>query len=324
MAEYGIFLAKWLTVILGLLFLLLGVLLILAKNKLSGEGRLKIENLNEHYEALEEALSQAVLSKKENKKRLKAKKEKEKTTHETQARMFVLDFVGDMRASSLPALREAVTALLSFAKPTDEIVLRLESPGGLVHAYGLAASQLDRIRQRGIPLTVCVDKVAASGGYLMACVADKIVAAPFAVIGSIGVLAQLPNFHRFLKKRDIDFEQVTAGKFKRTLTVFGENTEADREKMKEELELVHESFKSYITEHRKGVPIDEVATGEHWLAAQAKSLNLVDELMTSDDYLMNQRERCAIYQIKSEEKKPLISRIIEKMLMHWELSGWKL
>ena len=109
-------------------------------------------------------------------------------------------------------------------------------------AYGLAASQMQRIRDKKLKLTVCVDKVAASGGYMMAVVADKIIAAPFAVLGSIGVLAQVPNFHRLLKKHDVDFEMLTAGKYKRTLTMFGENTDKGREKFQEDIEDTHVLF----------------------------------------------------------------------------------
>jgi serine protease SohB len=137
----------------------------------------------------------------------------------------VLDFKGSMDAHEVGALREEITAVLTLVKPEDQVVLRLESPGGVVHGYGLAASQLQRLRDKQVPLTVAVDKVAASGGYMMACVADKIVAAPFSIIGSIGVVAQIPNFNRFLKSKEIDIELHTAGQFKRTLTLLGENTE---------------------------------------------------------------------------------------------------
>jgi serine protease SohB len=179
----------------------------------------------------------------------------------------------------------------------------------MVHAYGLAAAQLARIRQRGIPLIVTVDKVAASGGYLMACIADKIFAAPFAIIGSIGVIVQLPNFHRLLKEKNIDFEQLTAGNYKRTLTLFGENTEAGREKLHQEIEEVHHLFKQLIHENRPQLDIEKVATGEHWLAKQAIEFKLVDELRTSDDYLLEQSNTANLFEVRYEVKKSFIEKL---------------
>jgi serine protease SohB len=207
-------------------------------------------------------------------------------------------------------LREEITTVLMVAHTTDEVLLRLESSGGLVHAYGLAASQLARLRDRNIPLTVSVDKVAASGGYLMACVADRILAAPFAVVGSIGVIAQIPNFNRFLKKHDVDFEQATAGEFKRTVTMFGETTDKGREKLKEEVEEIHELFKDFIKEQRPVLDLEQIATGEHWLGKRAHELKLVDELRTSDDYLVNLAGESDIYEIRYLVKQKLVDRVI--------------
>ena len=195
----------------------------------------------------------------------------------------------------------------------DEVVVRLESGGGVVHGYGLAASQLQRIREQKIPLTVAVDKVAASGGYLMACVADQIIAAPFAIIGSIGVLAQLPNLHRLLKKHEIDFEQIYAGEYKRTLTLFGENTDKAREKMREELEETHGLFKDYVKVQRPDLDIEKVATGEHWLATRALELGLVDRLQTSDDYLMAARRDAQLILLSYTERKKLLDRLASLM-----------
>ena len=188
-----------------------------------------------------------------------------------QQRVFVLNFDGDWKASAVNLFREEITAILCVAKPQDEVVVRLESSGGVVHGYGLAASELQRIKDHHIPLTIAVDKVAASGGYMMACVADKILAAPFAIIGSIGVLAQLPNFHRFLKKHDVDFEQITAGQYKRTLSLFGENTSDGRKKFQTEINEAHQLFKQFITEHRPQIDIDKLATGEYWFGQKPKN-----------------------------------------------------
>src|SRR5699024_4687864 len=160
----------------------------------------------------------------ENKARLKARKKTRKAEKKAakaghqhvKPRLFVLNFDGDVRATGVRDLREEISAVLQVARKEDEVLLRLESPGGVVNGYGLAASQLTRVRQHGIKLTIAVDKVAASGGYMMACVGDRIVAAPFAIVGSIGVVGQVPNFNRWLKERDVDFEMHTAGNYKRT------------------------------------------------------------------------------------------------------------
>ena len=222
--------------------------------------------------------------------------------------MFVLDFDGDIRASAVSHLRQEITALLTIANKDDEIMVRLTSPGGMIPHYGLAASQLQRIRQREIPLTIAVDKVAASGGYMMACVANKIIAAPFAIIGSIGVLAQIPNFHRLLEKHHVEFEQLTAGEYKRTLTMFGKNTKEARGKMQEELEETHELFKDFITQNRNQIDIHQVATGEHWFASKAKEFNLIDDLQTSDDYLLQASNHRDVYHLSYHKHKSLAKR----------------
>lgn len=217
----------------------------------------------------------------------------------------MLDFHGDIRASAVASLREEISAVLMAAGPGDEVLLRLESPGGMVNAYGLAASQLLRLREKGIPLTVAVDKVAASGGYLMAVVADRIIAAPFAVLGSIGVVAQIPNFHRWLRDRRIDFELFTAGEFKRTVTVFGENTEQGREKLREEIADTHQLFQDFVKRFRPQLDMARVATGEPWYGTHAMEMGLVDALATSDSYLMDAAQRARIYAVSYKRKKTL-------------------
>lgn len=239
-------------------------------------------------------------------------------------RVFVLDFHGDIKASACDNLREEISAVLSLATSADEVVVKLESGGGMVHSYGLAASQLARISNKKIPLTVCVDKVAASGGYMMACVADKIIAAPFAVLGSIGVIAQLPNFHKLLKKNNIDYEMFTAGEYKRTVTMFGENTDKGREKFKEDLEDTHVLFKEFVSEHRPQVDIAKVATGEVWFGRRAMEVNLVDSLYTSDEYLLAQAENADIYEVSYSFKKSLPEKLglaaqgaVDRLLLTW-------
>lgn len=272
---------------------------------------LKVMHLNESQKQHREDLVEAtqgkaalkLLKKGLAKKAKQALKAKNKSKNKTpSAQVFVLDFDGDMKASAVKHLREEISTLISTANKGDEVVIRLESPGGIVHGYGLAAAQLVRLRDAGLKLTVCVDKVAASGGYMMACVADKIVAAPFAVVGSIGVVSQLPNFHKWLKNHDVDYEQFTAGDYKRTVTVFGENDDEDRAKYQQELEQTHELFKHFVNRYRSMLDLDKVATGEHWYGEDALHLNLVDSLQTSDSYILELMEDYEVYALHSRQK----------------------
>lgn len=325
LANYGLFLAKALTIVGAIVLVIAAVGAVAGRNKKdSGDGYIDIHSMNETLEDMEDALKEAVLDKdqykqmhKEEQKREKAEAKARKKALKKGAaveeperkRVFVLDFDGDIKASELEPLREEITAVLTVATEKDEVVVRLESPGGMVHSYGLASSQLERIKSHGVPMTVCVDKVAASGGYMMACLADKIVAAPFSVLGSIGVVAQLPNFHRLLKKHDIDYEVLTAGEYKRTLTVLGENTEKGREKFVEDLEDTHSLFKEFVGEFRPQVDLEKVATGEVWFGRRALDVNLIDEISTSDEYLMKACSEADVFVVRYEFKKTLQERI---------------
>ncbi len=221
-------------------------------------------------------------------------------------KIYVLDFKGDTAASAVEQLREEITLILATAKAgRDRVVVRLESPGGMVHGYGLAAAQLVRLRDAGFHLTICVDKVAASGGYMMACIGSEIVSAPFAILGSIGVVAQVPNFNRLLKEKNIDFEMYTAGQYKRTVTMFGENTEEGKAKFEEELQQTHVLFKHFVEKYRPQLNVEKVATGEHWYGQDALDLNLVDKLQTSDEYLLSLLPQHDIYVIQTRKKPTL-------------------
>lgn len=327
--QYGLFLAKVVTLVVSLV-VVIGVAIGLGNRtrKQHAEGELEIEQLNDTLEQMGDALQVATLSpasrKLWQKDKKKTSKEKKKSSSDNRQKVYLLEFKGDLRASAVSSLRQEITAVLTQAAPEDEVVVRLESAGGMVHSYGLAASQLDRIRERGIPLTVCVDKVAASGGYMMACVADKILAAPFAMIGSIGVVAQLPNFHRLLKKHDVDVELHTAGDYKRTLTMFGENTEEGREKFIEDLEEIHEIFKDFVKDHRQAVDINEISTGKVWLGSHALDRGLVDELKTSDTYLVEKSSEADIYRVKFVYHKSLPEKLgmaaenrADSLLIRW-------
>lgn len=317
--QYGLFLAKTLTWIVAIVAVVALIANVVRESRGQVGERLEVKHLNERYKDMAEVLNLDLLDEADHKaleKQRKADAKAEKKAAKRgeapppKPRLFVLDFEGDIEASQVGALREEVSALLQVAKPDDAVLVRLDSGGGIVHSYGLAASQLKRIRDRGFRLIVSIDKVAASGGYMMACVADEIVAAPFAVVGSIGVVAQMPNFHRLLDKNAIDVELHTAGEYKRTLTMFGENTDAARAKFKQELDEIHTLFKSFVSDNRKQLAIDRVATGEHWYGTQALELGLVDRLQTSDDLLLDAVKEREVYEIHFRVKRGLREQLI--------------
>lgn len=306
--QYGLFLAKAITIVLAVVIAVAAVLALSRRER--GAARLEVKNLNKKYELMANIVRRELLPKKAFKQTMKAQKKRKKAADkqagpEGRRKVFVVNFRGDIRATAVTSLREEITAILSLARPEDEVLLRLENAGGAVHDHGLAAAQLMRIKHNQIPLTVAVDKVAASGGYMMACVADRIIAAPFAVIGSIGVLAQLPNFHRWLENHGVDFEQFKAGEFKRTVTLFGKNTDEDRAKFKEDIEDVHALFKEFVAENREGLDVARVSTGEHWYGRRALDLKLVDELTTSDDYLLAASRDADLYEVKYTARRGL-------------------
>lgn len=314
LAQYGLFLAKAVTVVItvgAIVFIILG-----ARRRSGGDHELEVEKLNDRYRELADSLRRAVLSKnawrKESKRVAKEQKARDKAANkagETRRRVFVIDFRGDIKATAVASLREEVNAIVSVATPRDEVVLRLENFGGIVHEHGLAASQLVRIKDHGIPMTAIVDRAAASGGYMMACIANRIVAAPFAVVGSIGVLAQIPNFNRALTDRGVEFEQVTAGKYKRTVTMFGRTTDDDRAKLREELEEIHTLFKQLVAQHRPQLDIEAVATGEHWYGTRARELHLVDDIGSSDDFLLKAVTDADVYRVSYRARHTLQERL---------------
>lgn len=325
-AEYGLFLLKSATVVVAIVIV---TTVIAAVSRRSSQEGLEVESLNRKYKAAAHTLRQALLGKSEKKKderREKKRLKAESKSASPRPRSFVIDFKGDLKATAVAHLREEVSAILDVAVPGDEVIVRLENYGGVVHEHGLAASQLVRIRNAGIPLLVCVDKVAASGGYLMACVASRIYAAPFAILGSIGVLAQIPNFNRMLDSHGVTFEQITAGKYKRTVTMFGENTDEDRAKLKEELEDVHALFKNAVATYRQTLDLDTVATGEHWYGARALELKLADELKTSDELLHGLAAERDLYRVHYRIKQPLQKRLmssIDSLLARVTAARWQ-
>jgi serine protease SohB len=325
-ADYGLFLLKTLTIVIAVIAVIVAAAA--AQRRATHEG-LEVEDLNKKYRKLSDGLRDAVSSKEQQKKAAKERKAEAKAKAKqgsSRPRSFVIDFKGDLKASAVGSLREEVSAVLDVATPDDEIILRLENHGGIVHEHGLAASQLARIRDREIPLVVCVDKVAASGGYLMACVGSQVYAAPFAILGSIGVLAQIPNFNRMLDSHGVDFEQVTAGQYKRTVTMFGKNTDEDRAKLKAELEDVHALFKDAVAKYRPALDLDKVATGEHWYGTRALDLGLADELKTSDEVLAERATDRDLFHVTYKIKQPLQKRLmsnVESAIERADAAGWR-
>ncbi len=340
--QYGLFLAKAVTVVVAILVVIASIVASGHKGKHGNRGTINVSKLNDKYTEVADLLKEIIFDEEEfkafekaEKKKHKDEKAEQKKKHKKQQsaeqeaedrkkRIYVVEFDGDIEASQVAGLREEITAILTLATVKDEVVVKLESPGGMVHGYGLAASQLARITAKQIPLTACVDMVAASGGYMMACVANRIIAAPFAVMGSIGVMAAIPNVHRVLKKFDVDYDIMTAGEFKRTVSTFGENTEKGKKKFQEDLEDTHELFKKFVKENRPVVDIEKVATGEVWYGQQALDEHLVDEIQTSDDYLTSLAADADIYEVKYEIKKPLHEKLgiaaqtaLEKTLLSW-------
>lgn len=339
---YGLFLAKVVTIVIAIVVLAIFVFGV-GMRRQGGRGELKITDLGENYRGRQRQMQQVKMNDSEHKAWLKAFKKQQKVkvkTEKTGAKtgqtsvkkpcLYVLDFKGSMDAREVSSLREEISAILAVADQQDEVLLRLESPGGVVHGYGLAASQLTRLKEKNIPLTIAVDKVAASGGYMMACIATKIVAAPFSIIGSIGVVAQVPNIHRLLKKHDVDVELHTAGEYKRTLTMLGENTEQGRQKFVENLNETHELFKQFVHQNRPSLDIDAVATGEYWYGSQALEKGLVDQIGVSDDIIIAAVDTKEIVGIRYAQSKKMLERFtsnvsenVDKLLLRWWQRGQK-
>lgn len=316
LVEFFLFFAKTLIVLVAIVIPILLLTGIAARQRLHQKEHLEVSHMNRRYQSMSNTIKSAQLPKKQFKEKIKRqKKQRKKQGKQSQPQenseknIYVLEFEGDTEASAIDELREEITAVLTVATPDDEVVVKVESRGGVVHGYGLAASQLKRVTDKEIALTVAVDKVAASGGYLMACVADKIIAAPFAVIGSVGVVAQVPNFHRVLEKHDIDYQEYSAGEYKRTVGMFTEPTAKGKAKFSQQIEDVHTLFKDFVKSNRPQLEVDEIATGEHWYGSRAIDLKLVDEITTSDDYLLDLSKSAEIYEVTFVQKTPLAERL---------------
>ena len=306
--QFFLFAGEGLTVLFVIAAVLILIAVLVARGNAQHE--MEIERLHVKFRKLRNLLEAKAFTPKGMKALLKERKKRAAADkHAEKKRVFVLDFKGDIKASAVDTFRDEISAILQVAKEGDEVMVRVESPGGMVHGYGLAAAQLLRLREKKVPLTVCVDKVAASGGYMMACTADKIVAAPFAIVGSVGVVAQVPNFHRLLRKHDVEYKEYTAGEFKRTVSVFGEITAKGEEKFREQLEATHVLFKSFVQKYRPRLDVDKIATGEYWYGEQALGLGLVDAIQTSDEWLLERLDTHLLLHLKMHKKQPLTEKL---------------
>ncbi len=336
MIEIGVFAAQALVVVLALGILIVLIAVLVARAQMKPD--LEMEPLHKKHKHIHEYLESMTLEtkgqRKKFKKRLKTeakleskedKRSKEdKHAKEEKPKLFVIDFKGDKEAHQVDSLREEINAVLQIAKAPDEVLVKVESPGGTVHGYGLAAAQLLRLREKNLKLIVAVDKVAASGGYLMASTAQEIISSPFAIIGSIGVVASVPNFHRRLKNWDIDYKEYTSGEFKRTVSVLGEITPPGEKKFVDQLEAIHQQFKDFVKNGRPQVDIQKIATGEYWFGEQAFKLGLVDRIQTSDSYLLSVFEKnWAVYSLKHTSKLPFLQRISEAFSLSLEKAGMR-
>lgn len=324
-SEIGVFTIK--TLVLFLFFAGLFVVIAVLALKSQMKSSLEIEKLNEKMMDYEDSFKSLLLDKnelKDERKKAKKAKKESKDKSSSKSRLFVVDFKGDIKASQVENLREEITAILTTASDKDEVLVCVESPGGIVNNYGLAASELARVREHNIPLTVSVDKVAASGGYLMACTAHKILCAPFGIVGSIGVVAQVPNFNRLLKKHDVEYKEYTAGDYKRTVSLFGEITPKGEEKFREQLEQTHQLFKSFVARYRPQLDVQKVGTGEYWFGEQCLELKLIDQIKTSDDYILEAAKNRTVLKVKFEKKQPISEKISHMLSASIEMAFEKL
>lgn len=275
--------------------LIVGLIAKSAKDKITHTGKIKVLKLSERLAQFHKSVDESLLSPTDFDTKWKGVKPASKPK-----KLFVLDFNGGIEADEVKCLREEITTIITTGCNADEVLIRLQSGGGTVDGYGLVASQIDRLKKAGLKVTVSVDRVAASGGYMGAVVADKIIAAPFSYIGSIGVIGQVPNIHKLLKEKGIEIEQHTAGQYKRTLTTVGETTDEGREKFKADLQRMHEHFKDHILKYRPDIEIEKVATGEVWNGSDALELGLIDDIKVSDDFIGEMWNEFEVLELKYE------------------------
>ena len=159
---------------------------------------------------------------------------------------------------------------------------------------------------------------------MMAVVADRIVASRLAVIGSIGVVGQVPNVHRLLKRFDIDVLEMTAGTNKRPVSLIGPLTDQGIETFKKQLSDTHRLFRDHVHRFRPQLDIEAVSNGDIWHGVDALTHGLIDEIATSDEMIDRARHEgdLDVFSIRWRQAKNLrerleesVSLITEKALM---------
>lgn len=228
----------------------------------------------------------------------------------------LLSFNGDINATEVIEFGRAVSMIVQMKDLVSEVYIIINSGGGVVNGYGLLASEIERLHYSEIETYALIDQVAASGGYMAACVANHVVAAPFAYIGSIGVVSEMPNFNQILSDNGINIEQHTAGKSKRTVTPLGKITDEDRNEFKKKLERIHRSFINHVSHYRNINDADEnknsiIFSGDYWIAEETVELELglVDEISTSQEFLLDKMKEYNIIEITFQENKTKKSKL---------------
>lgn len=286
------------------------------KGKAQNEQKIALKSYEKrYYEALTPQVREFV-----EKKDLTALKKAQKAAQKEKGScLYVIDFDGDMQASNTVQLAETTSCLLPLLRSTDKVLVRVKSSGGLVPHYGYAASQLSRLRSKA-SLTVAIDHIAASGGYLMACVAHEIIAAPFAIVGSIGVVGLVPNVHPLLKNHGIDVHEHTAGEYKRSLSPWAAVTPEKVQRYEHELSMTHELFQEFVQQYRPNLEPEVLQTGEYRYAARSVGdTGLVDKVQSSDDFIAEHLPKYHVIFVTCREEKSVWQRL-SGALMHFGLA----
>lgn len=248
----------------------------------NGEG-VVFKNLSNEYSSIEDSYDSVLINKPIVDKSINLNDVVQEGAHN----VFVIDYVGSMMASEVVYLTAKIDAIILKSNKDDEVVINITSPGGAVSGYGLVASQIKRLKTAGLKITATVDTVAASGGYMAAVVSDEIIAAPFAMVGSIGVVANVMIYEELLKNIGIQTNVYTSGDSKRTVVPSRVPNAEEEAKLEAQLEEIHSRFKDHVLSFRPDIDEDKVFTGQAFLAADAINFGLVDKIGTSDELLLN-------------------------------------
>ena len=161
------------------------------------------------------------------------------------------------------------------------VALVINSPGGSPVQSSLIGSRIRRLAaEHDVPVYAFVEDVAASGGYWLACAADKIYLDESSIVGSIGVISASFGAHEFLNRQGFERRVYTAGKSKSMLDPFRPENPEDVERLKGSLEQIHEVFKTHVTSRRGGrlASDQDLFTGEIWLGQKAIDVGLADHI----------------------------------------------